>query len=329
MLPSDPSPHHRIRLDAIVAAPADIDPVFLDTPQYECQALSEALGCRLTIKVETANPIRSFKGRGGSLLIASLARHQASDLAQPVVSASAGNWGQALAYACRSHRRSLVLFAAETANALKIERMHALGADVRMTGVDFDAAVAAGRAHAAEHGLHFVADSQEVETSVGAGTIAVELLERGQIFDAVLVPLGNGALLTGIGRWLKAASPSTKVIGVSAAGADAMAASWREGRIVERPSVATQADGIAVRVPIPQAVHDMTGTVDEVLLVDDDAILRAVRLLFDTAGLLVEPAGAAGVAALLAFRRRFVGQRMATVLCGGNMTMDQMRRWLT
>lgn len=297
MLPSDPSPHHRIRLDAIVAAPASIDPVFLGTPQYECEQLSEALGCRLMIKVETANPIRSFKGRGGSLLVASLARHQAGDLAQPIVSASAVNWGQALAYACRAYRRPLILFAAETANVLKIERMRALRADVRMTGIDFDAAVAAGRAHAAAHGLRFVADSQEVETSVGAGTIALELLERDQTFDAVLVPLGNGALLTGIGRWLKTASPSTKVIGVAAAGADAMAASWREGRIVERPSVATRADGIAVRVPIPQAVHDMAGTVDDVLLVDDDAILQAVRLLFDTAGLVVEPAGAAGVAA--------------------------------
>jgi threonine dehydratase len=108
---------------------------------------------------------------------------------------------------------------------VKVGRMRAPGAEVRLVGRDFDDAMSAAGAYARDHGLRLVADGRDVEASVGAGTIVVELLRAGTDFDAALVPLGNGALVTGVGRWLKAASPSTEVVGVSAAGADAMAAS--------------------------------------------------------------------------------------------------------
>jgi threonine dehydratase len=322
-LPYDPSPHHRLQLSHFLAAKKVIDPVFLQSPQYNCEPLSAALACMVTLKVETANPIRSFKGRGASYLIQSMA---ADD--RPVVGASAGNWGQALAYACRTHNRKLILFASVNANPLKVDRMKTLGADVRLVGNDFDAAKLEGAAFAAKSGLRMVADGLDPEASYGAGTMAMELLDNNANYDAVLIPCGNGAMLTGMGRWIKAASPSTKVIGVQSTGADAMEKSWRTGEIIVHKSVNTIADGIGVRVPIAEAVEDMKDTVDDVMLVDDKDIARAMKLAFETSGHILEPSGAAGLAALLANPKAFQQKNIATVLCGGNATLDQIKRYM-
>ena len=146
--------------------------------------------------------------------------------------------------------------------------------------------------------------------------------------DAVLVPLGNGALLAGMGTWLRAHRPDTRVIGVCAASAPAMALSWRAGRPVATEAADSIADGIAVRVPVEEAVEDLRHVVDEVLLVDEAAIVAAMRLVFETLGLVVEPAGVVGIAAAAVHRARFAGARVATPLCGGNLTAQQARRWL-
>jgi threonine dehydratase len=174
-----------------------------------------------------------------------------------------------------------------------------------------------------------VVDGAEPEITEGAGTIGVELLARGEDFDDVVVPLGDGALLNGIARWVKAASPATRLVGVAAAGAPALAESWRSGRLVTHPSVDTIADGIAVRIPVPEALEDMRGLVDEVLVVSDADILRAMRLVHRHAGLALEPAGAAAVAALVADRGRFSGRSVAAILTGGNVTAEQAAAWLT
>jgi threonine dehydratase len=314
---------HRLSLARIEQAARVIAPQFLDSPQYECEPLSQALGVRLTLKVETLNPLRSFKGRGASFWM----HQQAGQLAgRTLVCATAGNWGQALAWLCRERQWPLVVYSATTANPMKIERMRAMGAEVRLFSDDFDAAKAEARRFSDETGACFVEDGREPGISEGAGTIGLELLRR-RSFDAVLVPLGNGALITGMGRWIKAHAPDVQVIGVCAAEADAMAASWRQGRVVDRSAAATIADGIAVRRPVPEAVADMAGTVDDVLLVSEDAIRRAMRLVFDSAGLMVEPAGAVGVAAVLE-HPPLRKQPLATVLGGGNLTAGQVARWL-
>jgi threonine dehydratase len=207
--------------------------------------------------------------------------------------------------------------------------MRALGAEVHLAGSDFDAAKTHAAAYAAARGWRMVADGLDVEASLGAGTIGIELLAHGAPWDAVVVPLGNGALLTGVGRWIKAASPQTQVIGVQAAGADAMARSWRSGTLVFPPRIATIADGIGVRVPIAEAVADMRTTVDDVWVVEDAALVEAMQLLHTHAGLVVEPSGAAGVAALVARPKALDGRRVAAVVCGGNLTEGQRREWLT
>lgn len=319
-----PSAEPRLRLERIEEAARVVDPVFRDTPQFRSEPLDERLGCELLLKVETVNPIRSFKGRGADFF---LSRLRGRD---PLVAASAGNFGQGLAYAARKHGVPLTVFAAETASPLKVERMRRLGAEVRMAGRDLDAAKEAARGYAGREGRRFVEDGREPEVSEGAGSIAVELLRRsGPPPDAVVLPLGNGALLAGVGLWLKAHAPRARVVGVCAAGAPAMELSWRSGEPRATERVDTIADGIAVRVPIPEALEDLRGVVDEVLRVEDAELVEAMRLVFRETGLVVEPAGVAGVAALLAHPAAFAGARVATALCGGNLTDEQVREWLT
>jgi threonine dehydratase len=314
---------HRLSLARIERAWHAIDPTFLHSPQYRAEALEPALGCRLVVKVETVNPVRSFKGRGASWLVSAMPEGSS------LVCASAGNFGQALAYACRSRGCRLVVYAAESANSLKIERMRALGADVRLHGEDFDAAKLEAKRVARETGTRVIEDALEPATGEGAATMAIELLQWPHSFDAIVASLGNGALVTGIGRWVKARAPGTRVIAAAAAGAPAMVESWRTGQVVEYERIDTIADGIGVRIPIPEAVADMRGTVDDAVLVTDEALMTAMRLLHEHLGLVVEPAGAAGVAALLEHRARFQGLSVATVICGGNLTPAQIGRWLT
>lgn len=313
---------HRLDLASIARAMEVIDPVFLHSPQFLVESLRPVLMLDLVVKVETLNPIRSFKGRGASYFVAGLPNDAS------LVCASAGNFGQAMAYCCRARGLELVVYASVNANALKVERMRALGAEVRLEGEDFDAAKAAARRFAEASGREMVEDGRQVAISEGAGTLGLELLRDAAPFDTVVVPLGNGAMLAGIARWVKAHAPQTRVIGVGAAGAPAMVESWRTGRIVEHESINTIADGIGVRVPIPEAVDDLRDLVDDMLLVSDDAIVEAMRLLHRHVGVVVEPAGAAGVAALLTHGEQLAGQRVATILCGGNMTEEQIARWL-
>lgn len=300
-----------------------VDPVFLGTPQFHAEPLDAATGARVVLKIETVNPIRCFKGRGAEFFAATQARPR-----EALVCASAGNFGQAMAFAARTRDIPITVFAAENANPLKLQRMRELGATVRLSGVDFDAAKSAARVFAEQHDARFVEDGREVAIAEGAGTIAVELLQHEQGFDALLVPLGNGALITGMGAWTKYRAPSTRVFGVVARSAPSMALSWRAAAPVATDSAATIADGIAVREPVPEVLDDLRATVDDVLLVEDATFVRAMRLVFGSLGLIVEPAGVAGLAALLEYPDRFRGARVATPLCGGNVTAEQGAQWL-
>ncbi len=310
---------------AIAAAAAAILPEFRSTPLIRHDALDDDTGARVWAKVETLTPIRSFKGRGADWF---LRQASAEGDDRPLVAASAGNFGQGLAYAATRRGRRLTVFAAETANALKVAAMRRLGAEIRQQGRDFDAAKDAARTHAAATGGRFVEDGAEAAIAEGAGTIAWEIDQAGLRPDVMLIPLGNGALATGMGAWIKSTAAATRVIAVAAAGAPAMAQSFAAGRCIETAEVATIADGIAVRVPVPEAVAAMAATIDEVMTVDEDTIRAAMRLAHRRLGLVVEPAGVAGLAALLARPDRFAGRTVATPLCGGNLTDEQIAAWL-
>lgn len=312
------------RLDAVRIARARgvIDPIFCNTPQYISDALTDELGVRVMVKVETANPIRCFKGRGADLFMSSLERGDA------VVTASAGNLGQAMAYSARKRQIDLTVYAAVNANPLKVERMIALGADVKLEGHDFDAAKKAAREKAKLGGVTMVEDGVEPLLSEGAGTIALEILEAEDVPDAVLVSLGNGAILGGMARAIKAINPTIKVIGVAAQGAPCMERSWRTRRIVTTTAIDTIADGMGTRVLVPEALADIRADVDDIILVSDESMIAGLKIAHRCLGLVLEPSGAAGLAAIMQNVDRFKGQLVATVLCGGNVTNQQFMEWL-
>jgi threonine dehydratase len=318
--------NHRLSLDSIAASVRTIDPVFLHTPQFTTETLSAKFRCELTLKVETLNPIGSFKGRGADYFVKQIS---ASGPPPPMVCASAGNFGQALAYACRAKELSLTIFASVHANPLKVAKMKGFGATVYLQGEDFDAAKTAAAKWAEERGAFLVEDGRQKEIAEGAGSIGVELLASGKSFDALLIPLGNGALLTGVARWIKACSPATRIIGVCSVHAPAMHDSWKSGRIIETKEARTVADGIAVRVPIPEALQDMNGLVDDVVLVKESSIHTAMKLLIEEERLMVEPAGAVGIAALLEHADLRQYERIGTLLCGSNITHNQIRNLLS
>ena len=313
---------HRLSLQNIVAASEAIDPVFRDTPQYEAETLREQLGCRLVVKVETLNPIRSFKARGAQFILSQMSG------SPHLVCATAGNFGQGMAYAARRRGWPITIFVGANANPMKVDRMRQLGATVRQGSDDPDELHVEAEAFARENGFHLVQDGRETAIAEGAGTIAVELLKWPKCFDDIVVPLGDGALLGGMARWVKAQCPTTRVIGVCATASPAMERSWRSKKVVSAPCDGTIAAGIRVGTPFEEAVTDLTGLIDDVLLVPDSSLITAMQLVHKELGIVLEPAGAAGVAAVLDHREQFRGRLVATVLTGGNVSPHNLTEWL-
>lgn len=315
----------RLDLERIRRAALQMDPVFRGTPQYECEQLGAVLGCRITLKVETLNPIRCFKGRGTETVLERLISGAGP---HAVICASAGNLGQALAYSSRRRGAPCTVVASSAANPLKLRRMRDLGATVHLVQGDIEVARQRAREVAARESLFLVEDSENLDTCEGAATIGFELLESLEPFDAVLLALGGGALATGVGHVLKSRTPSPAVVGVQPRGAPAMALSWRAGHVVHTETIETIADGVAGRHPIPEVLDDLLGIADDVLLVEEDSIVAGMRLLYEHAGLVVEPSAALGVAAILENRAVYEGRSVATVVCGGNVTLTDFRRWV-
>ena len=291
--------------DAIRAAMARIHPAFRHGPQFVHDGLSARLGVPVIVKVETVNPIRSFKGRGTSVAVAALAAEGAIGPGRPIVCASAGNFGQGVAHAAERVGVQAVVFASRRATPSKVDRMRALGATVELVGEDFDDARAAADEWVADHDAHLLIDGDDPRIAAGAASIGVELTDAAAAGalpspSIVSVPVGNGALINGIGSWLRVTVPTCQVVGVQAAGASSMTLSWRAGRPIDTPTVDTYADGIAARVAIPAAVALMDGRVDDMRLVGDDAIHLAQDELTAALGITVEGAAAASWAGLLA-----------------------------
>jgi threonine dehydratase len=292
--------------EQIAAAAERIDEAFLHTPQLVSDALSAALHREVVVKDETATPIGSFKGRGTWLLAETL------DPAKTWVCSTAGNFGQGLAYAARARGATVEAFVSAEVPAAKVADMRALGARVHTT----EKPSLAAREHAAasEH-RQLVVDGLRPEMAQGAGTIALELEALGPI-ELAVVQIGDGALASGVACWLKHARPRTRVVGVCASGAPAMARSFSAGHAVPTSDTDTIATAIAVSDPVPESLARVIALVDEIVLVADDDLRRAQRLIVDALDVAVEPAGAAGVAALARYGERLSGGRTAVLLTG-------------
>lgn len=303
---------HGMDLDLarIEEASALLDPVFLDSPQFVDEQLCSALGRRVLVKIETLNPLRSFKGRGADLL----AREFEPGTA--LVCESTGNFGQAIGYAAARHGLSAEVFVPAGINPVKLTRMTSLG--VRVHQIGGGRAEQAAREYATtRRGSVFVEDGRHPRVAEGAGTIGVELLTAGEI-DTVVLPVGDGALITGVARWVKEHAPRTRIVGVCAKGAASMVDSWRAGRVLPTARADTFAEGIAISSPIPESVHRMRMLVDDMVTVDDADMLAAMRTAVATLGVLPEPAGAAGLAAIAT--HDLPGELLATVVTGANVS---------
>nr|WP_238350943.1 pyridoxal-phosphate dependent enzyme [Kribbella shirazensis] len=303
-----------------------IDPVFLDSPLYRCEAMEPVLGCAVSIKLETANPVRSFKGRGTEVIASQLAAGNS----RAVVCASAGNLGQALAWSARDRGLDVTVVASRFATAAKLDRIRALGAELELVDGDHELARDRAAAIAQHHGIRLLEDSLDLETCEGAATIGLELAElRHQAeHPVVLIALGGGAMATGVGYVLKTLAPKVEIVCVQPAGAPAMTWSWQQRRVVTTDAIDTIADGVAGRRPIPEVLDDLLVVADDAVLVQESSIVTGMRLLLDHAGLVVEPSAALGIAAVLENRDRFAGRHVVTIVCGGNVDQDKYRHWV-
>ena len=314
----------RLHLDRVQAARQVINPAFLDTPLYVCESLAPVLGCEVSVKLETANPVRSFKGRGTEVAATQMA--EAGE--RSVVCASAGNLGQALAWSGRRRGLDVTVVASRFAPAIKLDRIRALGARLELVDGDYESARDWAVEIARTEGVRLLEDSLDIETCEGAATIGLELAAASSSYDSILIALGGGALATGVGYAMKSLSPETEVVCVQPHGAPALTRSWQQQRVVTTSSTSTIADGVAGRHPIAEVLADLLVVADDAILVREESIVTGMRLLMEHAGLVVEPSAALGIAAILEAPERFAGQHVVTIVCGSNVDPAAYRGWI-
>ncbi len=287
------------------------------TPLYTSDSVSLAAHCpELHLKMENLQSTGSFKIRGATNRIGLLTPEERM---RGVITASAGNHAQGVALAARFAGVPATVFMPKAASLAKIQATQGYGADVILEGASFDEAVSAAKARAAETGQVFISAYDDDAIIAGQGSVGLELLEDVPDLDTVVVPIGGGGLFSGIAIAIRALRPTCRIIGVQAAGADGAAQSFRAGKLLPRTAPCeTIADGIAIKGPSERTFHYIKTLADDVVTVSDAAIAEAILLLLTRMKVLVEPSGAAGLAALMAHPNLSIG-KTAVVLCGGNI----------
>ena len=303
-----------ISLDDLRSAQARVGPVIRATPVTTSGALSDLVGRRLSLKGEHLQRTGSYKIRGAYNRISRLD----PDTPGGVVAASAGNHAQGVALAARLAGIRSTIFMPRTAPLPKVSATRGYGAEVRLVGQLVDDCILAALEHAAATGAVFVPPFDDPHVIAGQGTVGLELAEESADAEVVVVPVGGGGLIAGVATALALTRPAIRVVGVEAAGAAAVRASLDAGRCVVLERVATMADGIALRSPSELTLSHVQAYVDDVVTVTEEEISTAVLLLLERTKALVEPAGAVGLAALLAGKVAGTGPA-TTILSGGNV----------
>lgn len=291
--------------------------VIRETPVVSSQTLTERTGATVALKAENLQRTGSFKLRGALAKIASLTDEECR---RGVVTGSAGNHAQAVAYAARARGVHCEVFMPEAATIAKAEAAGSLGAQVRLVGATVDESLAAARERAASAGLAFVHPFDDLDVIAGQGGLGLELLAQVPTLARVLVPVGGGGLISGIAVAIKEQRPEVEVIGVQVDTCAPFPASLAAGEPVAVDSALTIADGIAVKRPGSLTLALIRRWVDGIVVVGEDDVAEAMVFLLERAKLVVEGAGAVGVAALLAGNVEGAGPgTTAVVLSGGNV----------
>ena len=304
----------------VLAARQRIAPYLRATPLYRYPALDAMTGARVWVKHENHQPVGAFKVRGGVNLVGQLG---ADERHRGVISASTGNHGQSVAYAADLFGVRAVICVPEQANPVKVESMRALGAEVVYYGRDFDEAREHCEKLATEHGYRYIHSGNEPSLIAGVATCTMEILEAQPDTEVVVVPVGGGSGAAGACVVAKAVRPSIEVIGVQSEAAPAAYRSWRAGTLVE-DATSTFAEGLATRTAFELPQRILRDLLDDFVLVSEDALKAATRAMIEKTRNLVEQAGAAALAAVLAASQRFAGRKVAIVCSGGNISPAQL-----
>jgi threonine dehydratase len=307
--------------DVLAAAPV-VHRYLKPTPLYEWPALSALLGCRYFLKHENHTPTTAFKVRGGINLVARL-----GDAAKQrgIIGCTTGNHGQSLAYACRLFKVRCVLVVPVNNNPDKLAAMRALGAEIIEHGRDYDEAREYCEKLRQTEGLRYVHSANEPDLIAGVGTYALEIFDELPDPDVILVPIGLGTGICGTALVAAARRPATQVIGVQSELAPAVTLSWRQKGWIETDPPRTFAEGLATRVPAALTLELIRKHVHDILLVSDDELREAIRLLLRVTHNLAEGAGAAATAAALRLRDRLAGRTVVGILSGGNLDLRELR----
>lgn len=295
--------------------------VLKPTPLYEWPGLSDLTGCQFFLKHENHQPVGAFKIRGGINLVSTLSDDERD---AGILGCSTGNHGQSLAFAARRFGVNCTIVVPQNNNPDKNLAIRQLGAELIELGRDFDAA----REHLEElveqRGGTYVHSANEPKLIAGVGTMAEEIFEELPDPDVIVVPIGLGSGVCGTAVVAKTRRPETKVIGVQAEGAAAVAHSWQRGAIETTPSADTWAEGMATRVPADMTLNIMRTLMDDVILVSDEELRQACYWILKHTHNLAEGAGAGALAAVCKCRERFTGQRVVGILSGGNLDLSQL-----
>jgi threonine dehydratase len=304
----------------VLAARQRIAPYLRPTPLYRYPALDAITGAGLWVKHENHQPVGAFKVRGGVNLVSQLS---ADERRRGVIAASTGNHGQSVAYAADLFGVRAMICVPEQANPVKVESMRALGAEVVFWGRDFDEAREYCEQQAAQHRYRYVHSGDEPALIAGVATYTLEILQDRPDTEVIVIPVGGGSGAAGACLVAKAVRPSVEVIGVQSQAAPAAYRSWRAGTLVA-DTTSTFAEGLATRTAFELPQRILREWLDDFVLVSEDALMSATRLMIEMTRNLVEPAGAAALAAVLATPERFAGRTVAIVCSGGNISPAQL-----
>ena len=309
--------------DEVIAARAFLASYLRPSPLIRREAVSTALGIEALLKCENALPTAAFKVRGGLNLLGRDVTAKAG-----VIAASTGNHGQSLSFAGKTFGIPVTIVAPHGANPLKLAAIRADGATVVEHGADYDEAREECERRAAADGIRYVHSGNEPYLIAGVATAALEVLEERPDVDVLIVPVGGGSGAAGACIVAKHLRPSVRVIGVQADGAPAAYLTWRDRQPRDGGPVRTFAEGLATRTPFELPQRILAELLDDFVLVSDDELYRAMRLLLVEGHLVAEGAGAAAVAAAWKLRGDLRGKSVVLWISGGNATAESLQHAL-